>query len=307
MPIKPELISFETSDHLNLPGLLYEPESSAHKVVIFLHGNGSSSIFYKTKKMNLFAAELSSAGWAFLPFNNRGAHYLKKFTVQVNGEPHDILRGTAMETIEESVLDIEAVVAFAQSRGYSEIVLVGESSGANKIVLYNLQRPDNPCLGYALVGGGDDTGLFYLGFGEEKFRSILAEAQERVQTGHDEELLSADLHDQKFAYRALADIMDPDGLYNLFPFYEYFSGNRLGTKPLFQEFQQISKPTLILYGSEDKYCYRSAEEVVSALLTVHPSPQLLTGVTALGADHSFSGTEELEISEILKWLPKIAA
>ena len=227
--------------------------------------------------------------------------------MQVNGEPHEILRGTAMETIAESVLDIDAAVAFAQSRGYSEIVLVGESSGANKIVVYNLERPENPCLGYALVGGGDDTGLFYLGFGEEKFRSVLAEAQERVETGRDEELLSADLHEQKFAYRALADILDPDGLYNLFPFYEYFSGNRLGTKELFREFQLIRKPTLILYGSEDKFCYKPAEEVVSTLLTVHPSQQLLMGVTALGADHSFSGTEELEVSEILKWFEKIAA
>lgn len=307
MPIKPELISFETVDHLQLPGLLYEPEQATKRVVIFLHGNGSSSIFYKVKKMNLFAEELAKIGWSFLPFNNRGAHYIKKFSWEEQGEKQEKYLGTALEKIEDTVSDLDAALEFAQSRNYTEIVLVGESSGANKIVVYNLLRPENPCLAYALVGGGDDTGLFYSAFGRDKFWEILNEAQKRVAEGNDQELLSAEINHSLFAYRALADIMDPDGLYNIFPFYEYFSEERLGSKKLFTEFFEIQKPTLVLYGSEDKYCYRPAREVVSELLKIHPQPHLLTGVTAEGADHSFFGTEELEVQHITEWLQKIPA
>lgn len=45
----PKFVDFETSDGLTLPGLLYEAEGSK-KVVIYLHGNGSSSVFYGEKE-----------------------------------------------------------------------------------------------------------------------------------------------------------------------------------------------------------------------------------------------------------------
>lgn len=302
MNSKPELVSFSTSDHLELPGLFFEPPKPTGRLVIWLHGNGSASIFYKVKKMNLLADKLTSIGWAFLPFNNRGAHYLKKFSWKENEEEHEILQGTALEKIEDAVLDLDAAIAFARSRGYDEIVLAGESSGANKIVVYNLNRSENSCRGYALIGGGDDTGLFYLMFGKEKFWKVLKEARERVSNGNDDELLSPKLTEPKFAYRALADMLDPDGPYNLFPFYEYFSGERLGNKELFGEYKRINTPTLILYGELDKFCYRPAAEVVPVLLKIHPKPELLTGVVAPGADHSFSGNEEQEADAVVQWL-----
>lgn len=307
MRIKPELISFETTDHLELPGLLYEPQQKTKKVVIFLHGNGSASIFYKSKKMNLFAAELAKNGWAFLPFNNRGAHYIKKFSWKESGEKKEGYFGTALEKIEDAVFDIEAAIEFAQTRGYEEIVLVGESSGANKIVVYNFLHPQNACLGYALIGGGDDTGLFYQHYGKEKFWTLLQEARQRVQQGLDQVFPEQEINHNLFAYRALADIMNPDGLYNCFPFYEYFSGERLGQKEFFKEFKQIAKPTLVLYGAEDVFCYKPAAEVVPTLLGIHPQPSMLTGVVAEGADHSFSGTEELEAQHLCNWLKKITA
>jgi len=40
------LIQFSTTDHLLLPGLLYEPKQKTKKAAIFLHGNGSASVFY---------------------------------------------------------------------------------------------------------------------------------------------------------------------------------------------------------------------------------------------------------------------
>ena len=73
-----QLVGFETPDHLQLPGLLYEPEKKTDKVAVYLHGNGSSSVFYSNHKMNLFGQELNRIGVSFFPFNNRGAHWIKK-------------------------------------------------------------------------------------------------------------------------------------------------------------------------------------------------------------------------------------
>src|SRR3989344_6428809 len=74
------LAEFETDDDLRLPGLLYEPQKKTQKVLIYLHGCGSTSVFYSVSDINIFADALTKAGIAFFPFNNRGAHIVKTLT-----------------------------------------------------------------------------------------------------------------------------------------------------------------------------------------------------------------------------------
>ena len=74
----PKFVDFKTSDGLTLPGLLYEAKGSK-KVVIYLHGNGSSSIFYDEKKYRDLPEASTEKGISILKFNNRGANIIKKF------------------------------------------------------------------------------------------------------------------------------------------------------------------------------------------------------------------------------------
>ncbi len=60
-----KLIEFETSDGLNLPGLLNEVAGSK-KAVIYLHGNGSSSVFYDEKGNRDLPEELNKKGISLL-------------------------------------------------------------------------------------------------------------------------------------------------------------------------------------------------------------------------------------------------
>mgnify|MGYP001563190287 CR=1 FL=1 len=81
------LVELKTRDGLRLPGLLYEPEHKAtKKVVIFLHGNGSSSAFYHVKYNNTAADVFNRAGISYFAFNNRGAHYIQKLTRKTRGK-----------------------------------------------------------------------------------------------------------------------------------------------------------------------------------------------------------------------------
>jgi len=73
----PKYVQIKTEDGLTLPGLLYEA-STTKEVMINLHGNGSSSIFYQDEQMNDFAEALNKKGISLLLFNNRGAHNIKK-------------------------------------------------------------------------------------------------------------------------------------------------------------------------------------------------------------------------------------
>lgn len=85
MGYKLQLTHFKTTDSFLLPALLYEPKNKTDKVALYLHGNGSSSIFYNADTMNLFGEALKNAGISFFPFNNRGAHWIKKLDKKVEG------------------------------------------------------------------------------------------------------------------------------------------------------------------------------------------------------------------------------
>ena len=106
-----KFIQITTEDGLTLPGLLYEAEGSK-KAAIYLHGNGSSSVFYGDYKMNLFGERLVERGISFFPFNNRGAGWIKKLDKTVNGEKERVLYGMTYELIKECILDIDGAIKY---------------------------------------------------------------------------------------------------------------------------------------------------------------------------------------------------
>jgi pimeloyl-ACP methyl ester carboxylesterase len=54
-------------------------------------------------------------------------------------------------------------------RGYRDITLIGHSTGANKIAVYDHYKPRNSIKRYVLLGGGDDTGILYEHLGPRRF------------------------------------------------------------------------------------------------------------------------------------------
>ena len=140
--IKPEFIEFSTPDGLTLPGLLYRAKRS-RAVLIYLHGNGSSSIFYDEAKNRTLATALARKNISTLFFNNRGAHIIKRLTVRRGGKERRGSFGMAHEKIRECVHDIDGAVAFLKKQGYRKFYLAGASTGANKICVYNFYRPKN--------------------------------------------------------------------------------------------------------------------------------------------------------------------
>lgn len=295
-------VELKTHDGFSLPGLWYVPQKTKNKTAfIFLHGCGSSSVFYKAQKMDIFAQELSRQGISFLAFNNRGAHYIKKLTQDINGKENDIKIGTALEKIADCVPDIEAAIAFVQKHGIENIVLLGESTGANKILVYNHYRPNNPVNGYVCVGGGDDMGLWAQQFGLETWQEILKLCQEKIEQGLGDHLHSTDLKQGIMSYQALYDVLNPDGDYNCFPYTEYFRKEKWSSQPLFHYWSECQKPTLMLYGSEDVFTYVPPEEAVMALQKYQNTTAKVEYQIVKNADHGFHGFEKEEISTAITW------
>lgn len=301
-----QLVSFETQDNFSLPGLLYEPTEKTHKVAIYLHGNGSSSIFYGAKEMNLFGEYINKVGVSFFPFNNRGAHWIKKLNKKVGKEEERILYGMTYELIRECIMDIDGAIRFLKEKGYREFYLIGASTGANKIVVYHYYQRKNPVSKYILLSGGDDTGLYYefeFKKNRKKFFAVVKRCRDKINQGKGRDLLPKYiLKEPLISYQSLYDTINPDGDYNIFPFNEYLNNLELAKKNLFREFKTIDNPTLVIYGELDEYCYGNVPRCVEILIKECSNPKLFTFKIINGADHGFTGHEKELAVIISDWL-----
>lgn len=297
--MKPDFVQFQTSDGLTLPGLLYQA-TGAKKVAIFLHGNGTTCVFYKTNTVVYEA--LARVGYSSLVFNNRGAHALHSHKIMHGEEVERIPGGMANEVIADCVQDIDGAIAFLKSQGYTEFVLIGSSTGANKICVYDHYKPTNEVSTYVLTAGADDVGVYHQILGAERFEQTLAAAKQLVKDGKGDTLLK-DLVDfgEIFSARAFSDIADPDGDYNCFPFIDYDQKLSLSkTLPLFDYFSHIKKPSIVIYGGEDEYCGEGGGvKAVQVLKKLQPAfaYQIIEG-----SDHGFTGREVDLASAIISHL-----
>jgi pimeloyl-ACP methyl ester carboxylesterase len=296
----PKVIQIKIEDGPVLPGLLYEAPKSK-KIAIRLHGNGSSSVFYYDDQRDEQVESLNDKGISFLLFNNRGAHYIKKLDVVKRGKIERKRFGMAYEKIKDCVKDIDGAISYLTKLGYREFYLIGESTGANKICVYDYYKPKNRVSKYILLGGGDDTGIYYDMLGRKKFYKLLKESREKIKQGRGEEIIKEILPDLIFSYIGFYDIANPDGDYNVFPFLEVIKNIKLSTKASFRYFRTIKKPTLVIYGEKDEYAWGDAFRVVDILKSQNPK---LDYRVIKGADHGFSEHQK-ELSKMISvWLVK---
>ena len=280
------LVRFEAAGGVALAGLLYEPERGSTRAVIWLHGMGAS--VFESRRTNLLAEVFVGKGIAFFPFNNRGSGIVRRAGAD--------LGGAAFERIRDCVADIDGTIRELWRRGYRDITLAGHSTGANKIAVYDHYKPRNRAKRYVLIAGGDDTGLLYTQLGARRFRTVLAKAK-AMRRGA--ELAPRIAGATIMSWRALYDIANPNGDYNVFPFFEIMSGTKLSRRP-FRYVHAIRKPSLYIYGDRDEFCFDDVRRCV-AILARHISDRAEI-VVMRDADHGFSGREGELGGVIAEWI-----
>jgi pimeloyl-ACP methyl ester carboxylesterase len=237
------LVRFEATDGVALAGMLYEPTRASKRVVIWLHGGGGASVF-ESRRTNLLAEVFGRRGIAFFPFNNRGSGVVRRAGSD--------LGGAAFERIRDCVADIDEAIRELWRRGYRDITVAGHSTGANKIAVYDHYKPRNRARRYVLIAGGDDTGSLYKKLGARRFRALLTKAKAKHRGG---EVAPRSVSPSLMSWRALYDVANPNGDYNVFPFFEVMNGTKLSSRPLFRYIHAIRKPSLYVYGDRDEFCF----------------------------------------------------
>lgn len=283
------LVRFAATDGVELPALLYEPRRATKRVAVFLHGTGGSSVF-DSRRTNRIAQEFLSHGIAYFAFNNRGAHVVRR-----NG------LGSAFERIRDCVKDIDGALRELRSRGYRDVTLIGHSTGANKIAVYDHYKPRNSVKRYVLLAGGDDTGMIYAHLGARRFVAALAKARAMIKAKRGDEFVPHATSPMLLTWRAFYDMANPDGDYNVFPFLEVLRNVRLSRRGRFRYVKAIRKPALFLYGEHDEYSSPDTSTCVRVLAdAIGARPNVEIGIVA-GADHGFWGMERELVDVIMAW------
>ncbi|HEY0592346.1 MAG TPA: alpha/beta fold hydrolase [Thermoanaerobaculia bacterium] len=285
------LVSFRSTDGLALPGLLYEPPRKTTSVALFLHGNGDASVFYSARRTNAFGEEMARRGMAFFAFNNRGAHLIKRLGRKTARRRESVLAGMTYETIRDCVFDVDGAIAMLRTEGYRRFHLIGHSTGANKICVYNRRKPRNPVARTVLLAPGDDVGIYYDQLGSARFERALTLAKVRIAAGRGRELAHRAFSPFPISWLSLHDTIDPEGEYNVFPFLDAIHGLGLSRKPLFRDYRRLRKPALVLFGENDEYCFGEVPRCVELLERHSAAPRRSKFVILPDADHGFHGRE----------------
>lgn len=296
----PKLVQIKTEDGPILPGLLYKATRSK-KIAIHLHGNGSTSVFYQDDQRDEQIKSLNKKGISFLLFNNRGANYIKNLDIIKRRKRGRKRFGMAYEKIKDCIKDIDGAIKHLKKLGYRTFYLIGESTGANKICVYHYYKPKNKVSKYVLLGGSDDTGIYYNTLGRKRFFELLKESKKKIKKGKGEKIITELLPREIFSYIGFNDIANPDGDYNIFSFLEAMKDLKLSKKRLFRHYKSINKPTLVIYGEKDEYAWGSVPKIVSILKKQKPEFEYRI---IKGADHGFSKKQK-ELSKIMSaWLKR---
>jgi pimeloyl-ACP methyl ester carboxylesterase len=269
--IHTELLQLRTADGLTLTGVLRQAEPASSKAcLIMVHGYGGN--FYSGIMENL-PGKLTEQGLATLPFNLR---------------THDLNpQKSLFEQVRE---DLSAAVAEASRLGYNPIFLHGHSMGTNAVLYFLAAAPRPQVKGAILTGPpGDPYQWNVRVMGKEAATGTLDKAMELANQGKADDLMVINLGPlgkALYTPNYLLSLRGPDRLSN----------------PL-QNITKVTQPLVIIRGLADNLIDPQVPEL---LRQSAPHPEQVELIQIPGADHCFTGQEQVLSEHILRWIAKQA-
>jgi len=288
-----KIIKILTPKRLLLNGLLIDNQRS--KILfIFVHGL-SGNLFSRSELAN----HLVNSGAAALVFNNRGYGIInkfrqfrprseKKYQVKIFGQAHEVFS--------DCLDDLDGAINFGVRAGYKKIILVGRSTGCNKIAYYLSQKSPTVIKGAVLLAPVSDYSIVRRDFPTTKLKRVVGYAQHLVKAGRAHELLPTKIWPEIIDAQRFLSLYTPESLE------EIFSYAVPTKKPTI--LQKIKKPLLICLAAEDEFGDRSAEKIAawfkSALVKQSGELKIISG-----ANHSFS-KQAVKLQKIIAvWISKL--
>ena len=284
-----QLVYTSSEDGLLLEGVAFQAASpsSARPSLVWIHGNGGR--FYDYPYVAI-GRGLAAMGWSFVSGNTRG-HDISAFVWRAaDGKPAawrtsadlPVGAGAGWEVLEEAPRDLAAWVDLAAELGSGRVVLAGHSAGAQRVLLYQLDRLDPRVIG--LVLASPDVRGFAPPGELEVARRLVAE-------GKGMDVLPAQPWAPWYRQSARTVAARADALSRL-------SGADDGQQP---GVARLAEPVLALAGAAEPGC----EAILDGIRGQLSAARVETHVVA-EADHAYSGREAEVARLIATWLERLA-
>lgn len=280
------LTKIKTRDGINLDGIYVKPGRKSKTALIWVHGLTSN--FYSNQTLIRELSILCNKNEVgYFKFNTRGHDLI------VRGQKKRPLLGTLFERFEDCIFDIRAMINFAKSIGYKNIILAGHSTGANKIVYYLYKTGNKRVKGLALLGGLNDITAESKRIGRNNFKRTVRLAKKLAGKTPYTFFMSEGFLFTPNRYLSLHTSATPE---DVFPYYN--------PKAEWKELKNIHTPLTVIIGSRDEYLDRPAKKLIDIFRSKAKSTKSFSGIIIKGANHGFYKKEEELAKEIINWIKR---
>ena len=288
---------FKATDGVDLKGVMYKNQSKTNKVLISIHGMATNCLKERDEKIAEKANELNID---FFAFNNRG-HDIVNYIKKENQEKQE-LAGTAYEEISESYNDIVGAINYATSHGYEEIYIMGHSLGCTKtIYTYNklieekqektLERIKGIIL-LSLV----DIPLALQVYLKDDFPVMVTYAKNMKKEKMENQLMP----EESFIHPISVKTFLRYAIENKDIDFAKFSDKNYDYK----EINNIKVPLFMRWGNDRELIIQKADELCKMVKEKIKNDKLDIWYIE-GANHSYTGKEEILANEIQNFLREI--
>ena len=284
-----------TKDKLVHQGIFYNPKNPGSKALLWIHGL-TGTFYGGVKMLEILTHACEKEGWGFASFNNRGHDMVsgakKLDPINPKGYSYTMI-GAGNEKFEECIHDIEAGVDFLVQQGFKEIILIGHSSGANKVCYYAGVKKHPQVMGIVLASPVSDRLVPRID--QVKIKRSTVVMNTLIKKAQGKELLIGHNFFPVTPYRFLSLYL-PHSQEDVFDY-----GDEI---PKMKLYSQIKKPLLVVFGNQDDSMDRPATQIQKVFDTKTTSLKYKS-VIIPNAEHNFTGQEENFVKTIVEWVKTI--
>lgn len=285
------LTEITIKDGLIHQGIFFKPKTPRKRALLWIHGL-TSNFYGNVKRIDTVVTACEKNGIGFASFNNRG-HDMFASTHKVDPQKRSVYSyvtiGSGNEAFEECIDDIDAGIEFLVKEGFTEIFLVGSSTGANKAAFYSSTRKHKNLKGVVLLSPISDRLFAGIAWYKIVYLKIL------VALGLGEKIISSGSYFPGTPKRFLS-LITPKSPEDIFDYGD--------AEPCLVQFSKISIPILLLLGGADTLADRSIETIKMQYDT-HQKSSLYKSHILADANHGFDGIEKELIELIMHWIKEV--
>ncbi len=288
------LAEITTKDKLVHQGIYFAPLKKSKKALLWVHGL-TDNFYGDMGMLETLVDTLGKDGWGIASFNTRGHDIItnvKKLDPQ-NPKGHTgLVIGSAYENFIECVYDIDAGIRFLINQGFTEIVIAGVSTGANKVCYYAGTQKNPRVAGVLLVSPLSDVPIEKKG---KNYRANLKRVKQLLAQGK-EDMLIEGYAELPLTPKRYLSLYEPGGVEDVFDYY--------AKQPKLKVFSNIKKPLCIILAGSDEYTDRPVADILAVYKKYQRSTNFHSAIIP-SAFHSFGEKEKETIQAILDWLKSI--